>query len=143
MSVTMSDTNAQQSSQASKLSKRVLICEDEGLIVLQLRHALSNAGFTIVGEAIDGETACRMAKELAPDVVLMDITLSGMNGIETTRRIANDRPLAIIMLTAHDEDSTIREALAAGACGYLVKPIISQQLVPAVRAAIERYAAQT
>src|ERR1041385_4898588 len=97
---------------------RAMICEDEGLVVVQLRHALASAGYTVVGEAMDGETAIRMALDLSPDFILMDITLCGMNGIEATRRILQKRSIPVIILTAHDDDDTIRQAIDAGACGY-------------------------
>jgi AmiR/NasT family two-component response regulator len=127
------------SAENTKRALRVLICEDEGLIVIQLRHALENAGFEVVGEALDGEGAFRLTKELAPDFVLMDVTLSGTDGIEATERIMREHPVAVIILTAHADEHTVEAAVDAGACGYVVKPVVSEQLIPAIEAAIGRY----
>ena len=120
---------------------RALICEDEGLTVMQLRQVLTGAGFEIVGEAMDGATGVELARNLGPDFILMDVNLQGMNGIEATRLIMQERPSAVIMLTAYGDDKTVDQALDAGASYYLVKPIVGQQLIPAIRTAVARYEA--
>jgi len=118
---------------------RGLICEDEGLTVIHLRQALVHAGFAVAGEAMDGERACELAQSLEPDFILMDIKLEGMDGIEATRRIMRGRPTAIIMITAYGDDKLVDEAVEAGACAYLVKPIDGNQLIPAVKTALARF----
>lgn len=118
---------------------RALIIEDEGLTVMQMRQALTAAGYDVLGEANDGSSGCDLARDLEPDFILMDVNLQGMNGIEAARRIMRERPTTIIMLTAYGDDKTVDEALEAGACYYLVKPIVGAQLIPAVKTAMARF----
>lgn len=119
---------------------RALICEDAGVTVMQLRKALQRAGYEVVGEAVEGQKAIEMAKDLQPDLVLMDINMPGpVDGIAATREILQHQAVPIIMLTAYSDDSYVDAALDAGACGYLVKPITSEQLLPALRIAITRF----
>jgi AmiR/NasT family two-component response regulator len=119
---------------------RALICEDAGVTVMQLRKALLRAGYQVVGEAVEGQKAIEMAKELSPDLVLMDINMPGpVDGIAATREILQHQAVPIIMLTAYSDDSYVDAALDAGACGYLVKPITSEQLLPALKLAITRF----
>ena len=118
---------------------KALICEDEGLTVMQWRRALQRAGFDVVGEAKEGAKGVELARELSPDVVLMDLNMPGMNGVEATRRIMEERPAPIVVLTAYSDDVTVNDALDAGASAYLVKPVVAEQLIPAVRAAMARF----
>ncbi|HZO91609.1 MAG TPA: response regulator [Chthonomonadaceae bacterium] len=119
---------------------RALICEDEGIAVMALRKALVRAGYQVVGEAVEGQQAIEMANDLKPDLILMDINMPGsINGIAATREILQNQSVPIIMLTAYSDDSYVDAALDAGACGYLVKPITSEQLLPALRTAIARF----
>jgi two-component system, response regulator PdtaR len=120
---------------------RALICEDEGLTVILLRRALVSAGFKVVGEAAEGATGIELARTLEPDFILMDINMPGVNGIEATRRIMQERPLPIVILTAYSDDRLVEEAIEAGACAYVVKPVVSEQLIPAVRTALTRFEA--
>lgn len=118
---------------------RALICEDEGVTVMQLKKALTRAGFQVVGEAIEGEQGVKLARESEPDFVIMDLNMPGLGGIDATRRIMAERPTPVIILTAYSDDKSVDDALEAGACAYLVKPVASEQLVPAVRTAIARF----
>lgn len=118
---------------------RALICEDEAVTVMQLRNALKRAGYEVVGEANEGARGIELAHELSPDFILMDVNMPGMSGIEATQSIMASRPIPIIMLTAYSNDENVESALDAGACAYLVKPIASEQLLPAVKAAIARF----
>jgi two-component system, response regulator PdtaR len=120
---------------------RALICEDEGITVIMLRRALQSAGYEVVGEAAEGGKGIAMARELKPDFILMDITMPGIDGIEATRQILKEQAVAIIMLTAYSEGHNVNAAIEAGACAYLVKPIESRQLVPAIKAALARFEA--
>lgn len=122
-----------------KQALRALICEDEGVTVMQLKKALLRAGFEVVGEAVEGEQGVRLAHETEPDFVVMDLNMPGLGGIEATRRIMESRPTPIIILTAYSDDKCVDDALEAGACAYLVKPVASEQLIPAVRAAVARF----
>jgi AmiR/NasT family two-component response regulator len=119
---------------------RVLICEDEGLTALYLQKCLSQLGYDVVGEARDGEEAVERAAVLKPDAVLMDVRMPRLDGIEATRRIMAARPTAIVMITAFSEHELVEEALAAGASGYLIKPVSDEQIEPALRVALARFA---
>lgn len=120
---------------------RALICEDEGLTVILLRRALTTAGYEVVGEAAEGASGIEMARMLEPDFILMDVNMPGVNGIDATRQIMQERPMPIIILTAYSDDRLVEEAIEAGACAYIVKPIVSEQLIPAVRTALTRFEA--
>jgi two-component system, response regulator PdtaR len=118
---------------------RALICEDEGVTVMQWKKALSRAGYEVVGEAIEGNRGVELARELEPDLILMDLNMPGLGGVEATRLIMQERPVPIIVLTAYSDDKAVDDALDAGACSYLVKPIVGEQLIPAIKAAVARF----
>jgi len=126
----------------TKEKLRILICEDEGLTALRLRKELSSLGYNIVGEAKDGREAISLAKRLHPDVILMDIKMPKLDGIAATKRIMEESPTTIIILTAYSNDNFIEEAIAAGASAYLVKPVSSsiEQLLPTIELAASRFA---
>jgi two-component system response regulator NreC len=93
------------------------------------------ADLEVVGEAADGDEALRMAGELSPEVVLMDITMPGMDGIEATRKLLAEMPSArVLLLTVHADSSLLREALQAGAAGYILKRAVESELINAIRA---------
>jgi serine phosphatase RsbU (regulator of sigma subunit) len=119
---------------------RILVCEDEGLTVLRLRKVLSHLGYEVVSAARDGEEAVREAHRLRPDVILMDVRMPKLDGIQATERIMQNCPTAVIMLTAFSEPELVLRALAAGASGYLVKPVADDQLRPAITVACGRFA---
>jgi len=118
---------------------RVLIAEDETLIRLDLRGLLERQGFKVCGEARDGEEAVRLAHELDPDVVVLDLRMPVLDGIEAARRMLAERPLPIVMLTAFADRRSVERALEAGIFGYLVKPFREQDVAPAIRAAVARH----
>jgi len=121
---------------------RTLLCEDDGITVMQLRKALLLGGFDIVGEAMSGRKAIELALSLKPDLILMDINMPGsMNGISAAREIVQHLAVPIIMLTAYSDDDSVNDALEAGACAYLVKPITREQLLPAIYLAVTRFRA--
>jgi DNA-binding NarL/FixJ family response regulator len=117
---------------------RVLLADDQALVRAGFRALLdAQADIEVVGEADDGAAALRMATELTPDVVLMDIRMPGMDGLEATRRIVDDEKLdrtRIVILTTFDEDDYVFEALRIGASGFLVKDTDPQMLLQGVRA---------
>src|SRR6188472_4394071 len=113
---------------------RVLVAEDETIIRLDLKGLLESAGFDVCAEARDGEEAVELARETEPDVALLDVKMPRLDGIEAARRILDERPIPIVMVTAYGE----RE-LEAGVFGYLVKPFRETDLLPAIATATARY----
>lgn len=121
----------------------ILIVDDHDLVRTGLKNILADAGdFELVGEASSGEDAIRLARELKPDVVLMDVGLPGLSGLETTERILKAQPeIRVIVLTAHSEPPLPARLLDIGATGYLTKACSARELINAVRAVSrgERY----
>jgi len=115
---------------------RVLLAEDHDLVREGTRRLLEqNDDLEIVGEAADGEEAVRLAEELAPDVVVMDVRMPKVNGIEATRALKSAHPeLRVLVLSAHEDDSYVFPLLEAGADGYLLKTTSGQELAQAIRA---------
>jgi response regulator NasT len=118
---------------------RVLVAEDETIIRLDLRDLLERSGFEVCAEARDGEEAVELARSEQPDVAIMDVKMPKLDGIEAARRILDERPIPIVMLTAYGQDELVQRAAEAGVFGYLVKPFREQDLVPAIRTARARY----
>ena len=119
---------------------RVLVAEDETLIRLDLKGLLEAAGFEVCAEARDGEEAVRLARETEPDVALLDVKMPQLDGIEAARRILDDRPIPIVMVTAYGERELVSRAVEAGVFGYLVKPFRESDLLPAIETARARHA---
>ena len=135
----MSDgTTPELAGQPSGDAIRVLICDDHALFRRGLVMVLeSEEGIEVVAEAEDGEEAVARAEETAPDVVLMDVRMPKMSGIEATRAIAEAVPSAkILMLTVSDEEEDLYEAVKAGATGYLLKEISIEEVANAIRAVV-------
>jgi DNA-binding NarL/FixJ family response regulator len=117
---------------------RVLLVDDHDLFRTGLRNLLEEQGVNVVGEAENGETAIRLAADLAPDVVIMDINMPGAGGVETTRRLSSLAPLSrVVVLTISADDDDVMNAVMAGACGYLLKDSSIQELIAGIRAASE------
>jgi DNA-binding NarL/FixJ family response regulator len=115
---------------------RVMLVDDHDLFRTGLRNLLEEQGVQIVAEASDGSAALSLVRELTPDVVVMDLNMPGMNGIEATREIAREAPLTrVVVLTISDEDDDVIDAILAGACGYLLKDSSIQDLMQGIRAA--------
>ncbi|HEX3805170.1 MAG TPA: response regulator [Gaiellaceae bacterium] len=119
---------------------RILVAEDETIIRLDLRDLLERAGHEVAGEARDGEEAVALARELEPDLAIMDVKMPRLDGIEAARRILDERPMPIVLLTAYDQQELVSRAVDAGVFGYLVKPFREQDLVPAIETARARHA---
>ena len=118
---------------------RVLIAEDETLIRLDLKGLLEGAGFEVCAEARDGEEAVSLARETEPDVALLDVKMPRLDGIEAARRILDERPIPIVMVTAYGERDVVARAVEAGVYGYLVKPFRETDLLPAIETARARH----
>ena len=118
---------------------RILIAEDETIIRLDLRGLLERAGYEVVAEAKDGEEAVSLAREHEPDLAVMDVKMPRLDGIDAARRILEERPIPIVMLTAYGQDELVSRAVEAGVFGYLVKPFREQDLLPAIAAARARH----
>jgi AmiR/NasT family two-component response regulator len=118
---------------------RVVIAEDEELTRLMVKTQLEQLGYEVVGEAETGEDAVRIALQTRPDVVILDIRMPIMDGIEAARQIVQQHPCAIVFLTAYAEEELINQATAAGAYAYLLKPFRKQELAPAINVALARF----
>ena len=118
---------------ANKIS--VLLVDDHSLVRRGFRRILEDeADIVVVGEASDGEEAIRLAHELNPQLIIMDCALPGLSGLVATRRILAKSPaIAILMLSMHSEDTLVRQALDAGARGYILKSAVDMELVTAIR----------
>jgi DNA-binding NarL/FixJ family response regulator len=115
---------------------RVLLVDDHDLFRTGLRNLLEEQTVQVVGEAADGMQAIRMVRELAPDVVVMDLNMPGMTGVEATRQVTSLAPLTrVVVLTISDQDEDVMNAILAGACGYLMKDSSIQDLMQGIRAA--------
>ena len=115
---------------------RVLVVDDHDLFRTGLVNLLSDQGVSVVGEAPNGETALRLVQELAPDVVVMDLNMPGISGVDATREIAAVAPRTrVVVLTISADGGDVVDAVMAGACGYLLKDSTVQQLVSGIRAA--------
>jgi two-component system, response regulator PdtaR len=118
---------------------RILIAEDETIIRLDLRDLLERAGHEIVAEARDGEEAVALARAHEPELLVMDVKMPKLDGIEAAKKILEERPVPIVMLTAYGQEELVNRAVEAGVFGYLVKPFREQDLVPAIATARARH----
>jgi two-component system, response regulator PdtaR len=124
----------------SKTPFRVVIAEDEALIRLDLKEMLEEDGYVVAGEAADGEVAVKLATELRPDLVIMDVKMPGLDGISAAERISAERIAPVVILTAFSQRELVQRASEAGAMAYLVKPFTRADLVPAIEVAVSRFA---
>ncbi len=118
---------------------RVIIADDESLIRMDLREMLTNQGYLVVGEVGDGRSAVNLARELRPDIVIMDIKMPDMDGIEAAKIMTEERLAPVLLLSAYSQQELVQRARQAGVAGYLVKPFRESDLPPAIEVALARF----
>ena len=120
-------------------SRRVVVAEDEALIRMDIVEVLTEAGFEVVGEATDGEKAIELARDLQPDLVVMDITMPKLDGLSAAEVIGNEKIAPVVMLTAFAQPEFVSRATDAGAIAYVVKPFTPERLLPQIEISLSRY----
>jgi AmiR/NasT family two-component response regulator len=118
---------------------RVIIADDESIIRMDLREMLTNLGYLVVGEAGDGRSAVNLARELRPDVAVLDIKMPDMDGIEAARILTEEKIAPVVLLTAYSQRDLVERAKEAGVVGYITKPMRESDLTPAIEVAIARF----
>jgi len=119
---------------------RVVIADDESVIRADLREMLTNLNYLVVGEAGDGQSAVNTARELKPDVVIMDIKMPDLDGIQAAKILTQEQIAPVLLLTAYSQRDLVDRAKEAGVVGYLVKPFREQEILPAIEIALARFA---
>lgn len=119
---------------------RIVIVDDESIIRIDLREMLSNMGYLVIGEVGDGRSAVNLARELRPDLVIMDIKMPGMDGIDAAKILTEEKIAPVLLLTAYSQKELVSRAKQAGVVGYLVKPFRESDLSPAIEVALARFA---
>jgi AmiR/NasT family two-component response regulator len=119
---------------------RVVVADDESIIRMDLREMLTGLGYSVVGEAGDGHTAVNVAREVRPDLVIMDVKMPDLDGIAAARILTEERIAPVLLLTAFSQQELIARAKEAGVVGYLVKPFREAELIPAIEVAVARFA---
>jgi AmiR/NasT family two-component response regulator len=122
---------------------RVIIADDESIIRMDLREMLTNLGYLVVGEVGDGRSAVNLSRELRPDIVIMDIKMPDMDGIEAAKILTEEKIAPVLLLTAFSQRDLIERAREAGVAGYIVKPFRESDLAPAIEVALARFAELT
>lgn len=120
---------------------RILIADDESIIRLDLKEMLEDNGHTVVGEATDGKLAVELAGKLSPDLIVMDVKMPNMDGLEAVRKINSDpkRPrIPVVMVTAYSQPELVEQAVELGVFAYLVKPIKEGDIMPTIEVAMSR-----
>ncbi|HLH20903.1 MAG TPA: ANTAR domain-containing protein [Chloroflexota bacterium] len=121
------------------VATRILIAEDESIPRLDLKEMLENLGYQVVGEAADGRAAIELAREVQPDLVVMDVKMPEVDGIAAARVLVEERIAAVLLVSAYSDRDLVDGAKAAGVLGYVTKPFGEAQLVPAVEVALARF----
>lgn len=121
------------------VTTRVVIAEDEALIRMDLKEMLEEEGYTVVGEAGDGQTALDLAREHRPDLCILDVKMPVLDGISAAEKIAEESIAPVLMLTAFSQRELVERARDAGAMAYLVKPFSKSDVVPAIEMAVSRF----
>ena len=123
----------------AKAQRTVVVAEDESLIRIDIVETLTDNGFTVVGEAADGEAAVAMARQHRPDLVVMDVKMPLMDGITAAEILTKERIAPVVLLTAFSQRELVERASEAGALAYVVKPFTPNDLIPAIEIALSRY----
>lgn len=131
----MSDQTPTQSS-----ARTVVVAEDESLIRIDIIETLTDNGFTVIGEAADGEKAVELARSLRPDLVVMDVKMPLLDGISAAEILAKEKIAPVVLLTAFSQRELVERASEAGALAYVVKPFGPNDLIPAIEIALSRAA---
>ncbi|MBI3910413.1 MAG: response regulator [Armatimonadetes bacterium] len=118
---------------------RIVIADDEAIIRLDLKESLQRLGHTVVGEAGDGRRAVELAQDLRPDLVILDIRMPELDGIDAAKQLAADRVAPVLLLTAYSQRDLVERAMDAGVFAYVVKPFTEADLLPAMGVAIARF----
>jgi AmiR/NasT family two-component response regulator len=118
---------------------RVIIADDESIIRMDVREMLTNLGYLVVGEVGDGRSAVNLARELKPDIVVMDIKMPDMDGIEAAKVLTEEKIAPVLLLTAYSQRDLVERAKEAGVAGYIVKPFQESDLAPAIEVALARF----
>jgi two-component system, response regulator PdtaR len=118
---------------------RIVIADDESIIRMDLKEILTHLGYDVVGEASDGRTALELARKLQPDLVILDIKMPTMDGIEAAEFVTAEGLAPVVLLTAYSEHALIGRAKNAGVSGYLVKPFRESELMPVIELALARF----
>lgn len=118
---------------------RVIVADDESIVRMDLREMLDSLGYLVVGEAGDGESAVHLSRELRPDVVIMDIKMPGMDGIDAGKILTEERIAPVLLLTAYSQQDLVERAKEAGVMAYIVKPFHEADLAPAIEVALRRW----
>lgn len=130
-------------SPGARRAPRVLVAEDESLIRMDLVEMLGEEGYEVCGEAADGATAVRLAGDLKPDLVILDIKMPVLDGLSAAEQIMTARIAPVVVLTAFSQRDLVERAREAGVMAYLVKPFQQKDLVPTIEMAVSRFAELT
>jgi len=118
---------------------RVIVADDESIVRMDLREMLESLGYLVVGEAGDGESAVHLSRELRPDIVIMDIKMPGMDGIDAGKILTEERIAPVLLLTAYSQQDLVDRAKDAGVMAYIVKRFHEADLAPAIEVALRRW----
>lgn len=120
--------------------KRIIIADDEALIRQDLREMLTNLGYLVIGDVGDGRSAVNLARELKPDLVIMDIRMPDMDGIEAAKILTEEGIAPVLLLSAYSQRDLVERAAEAGVSGYVIKPFDEANLLPAIEVVLARFA---
>ncbi len=118
---------------------RIIVADDEAIVRTDLKEMLTSLGYLVIGDVGDGQSADNLARELKPDVVLMDIKMPDLDGIAAAKILTEERIAPVVLLTAYSQKELVDRAREAGVVGYLVKPFRESDLLPAIEIALARF----
>ena len=121
------------------MSIRIVLADDESIIRMDLKEMLTALGYVVVGEAGDGRSTINLARELRPDLMIMDIQMPDLDGIDAARILTEENIAPVLLLTAYSQQELVERAKQAGVVGYIVKPFRESDLKPAIEVALARY----